>query len=86
MPGYLVLCCTRPCRFCTGGSGIPLITREQLQQLDDQVQEEAIDRSFSEVLFGDKEYRSARKIEGFNLIVRQVIKSYMRNLIKADGK
>jgi CRISPR/Cas system-associated exonuclease Cas4 (RecB family) len=67
-----------------GRFGDALITCEQLQLLDDHVQEEALDRAFSEVLFGDQEYRSARKIEGFNLIVRQVIKSYMRNLIKAD--
>jgi len=68
-----------------GRFGDTLITHEQLQQLDEQVQEEALDRSFNEVLFGDKESGSARKAEGFNLIVRQVIKSYMRNMIKADG-
>jgi CRISPR/Cas system-associated exonuclease Cas4 (RecB family) len=69
-----------------GRFGDTTITPGHLKQLDDQVQEEAIERSFSEVLFGDKEFRNARKIEGFNLIVKQVIKSYMRNMIRADGK
>lgn len=70
-----------------GGFGTSLITQVQLEQLlkNDVSINNALDKAFSEVLFGDEDSRSSRKIEGFNLIVRQIIKSYIRNLIRTDG-
>jgi ATP-dependent helicase/DNAse subunit B len=43
-----------------------------------------LDVAFSEVLFREDPGAKKRKAEGFNLIVRQVIRMYMHNLIRAD--
>ena len=66
---------------------ILIMTKEQLEDIlkKDDVINDALDRSFHEVLFGNGEGSSSRKIEGFNLIVRQIIRSYIHNLINADA-
>jgi CRISPR/Cas system-associated exonuclease Cas4 (RecB family) len=70
-----------------GGFGSSLITSEQLENImeKDDLINEALDRSFREVLFGIGEGSSTRKIEGFNLIVRQIIRSYIHNLVSSDA-
>ena len=70
-----------------GSFGSSLIMKEQLEDIlkkDDMIND-ALDRSFHEVLFGNGEGSSSRKIEGYNLIVRQIIRSYIRNLVSADA-
>jgi hypothetical protein len=68
--------------------GAAVISREQLQQLlkRDDLINDALDQAFNAVLFGGQSGGSARRIEGFNLIVRQIISSYMHNLISADSE
>jgi hypothetical protein len=68
------------------GLGSGIITGENLEQLlkRDDILDKALDQAFSEVLFGDKKGSTDRKIEGFNLIVRRIIKSYISNLISTD--
>jgi CRISPR/Cas system-associated exonuclease Cas4 (RecB family) len=70
-----------------GGFGSSLITKEQLEAFlkKGDLLNDALDRSFHEVLFGSGEGSSSRKIEGFNLIVRQIIRSYIYNLLTADA-
>jgi CRISPR/Cas system-associated exonuclease Cas4 (RecB family) len=70
-----------------GGFGSSLITKEQLEDIlkKDDVINDVLDRAFHEVLFGNGEGSSSRKIEGFNLIVRQIIRSYIHNLVNADA-
>ncbi len=70
-----------------GRFGSSLMTKEQLEDMlkKDDVINDALDRSFREVLFGNGEGSSSRKIEGFNLIVRQIIRSYIHNLVKMDA-
>jgi hypothetical protein len=70
-----------------GRFGSSLITKEQLEDIlkkDDMIND-ALERSFREVLFGNGEGSSSRNIEGFNLIVRQIIRSYIHNIVKVDA-
>lgn len=55
----------------------PLITRKDA--LDD-----ALDRAFSEEFSGDVRPADPVKTEGYNLIIRQVIRTYMHRLLTAD--
>jgi hypothetical protein len=73
-------------QYLYGTLGSSLITPERLGQVlrQDEIIDNALNKAFSEELFGGKEISPTRKIEGFNQIVRQVLKSYIRNLIKAD--
>jgi hypothetical protein len=66
--------------------GTTLITRERLQEVlnKDETIEDALTKAFHEVLFGNNDGISSRRIEGFNQIVRQVLKSYIRQLVSAD--
>jgi CRISPR/Cas system-associated exonuclease Cas4 (RecB family) len=71
-----------------GSFGSSLIMKEQLDDIlekDDMIND-SLDRAFHEVLFGNGEGSSSRKIEGYNLIVRQIIRSYIRNLISTDSE
>lgn len=70
------------------GFGKSLVTKEQLDDIlkKDDLINDALDRSFHEVLFGSRSEITSRKIEGFSLIVRQIIRSYMRNLLVADAR
>jgi CRISPR/Cas system-associated exonuclease Cas4 (RecB family) len=70
-----------------GRFGTSLITKEQLEEIlkKDEMINDALDRSFHEVLFGSGEGSPSRKIEGFNLIVRQIIRTYIHNLVSADA-
>lgn len=70
-----------------GSFGSSLITKELLEDIlkKDDVINDALDRSFHEVLFGNGKGSSSRKIEGFNLIVRQIIRTYIHNLVNADA-
>jgi hypothetical protein len=69
------------------GFGSSLVTKEQLEDIlkRGELINDALDRSFREVLFGSRSESTSRKIEGFNLIVRQIIRSYMHNLLSADA-
>jgi ATP-dependent helicase/DNAse subunit B len=71
-----------------GSFGSSLITKEQLDDIleKDKLINDSLDRAFREVLFGNGEGSSSRKIEGYNLIVRQIIRSYIRNLITTDSE
>jgi len=73
-------------QFLYGTLGSSLITPERLEQVlkRDEIIDDALNKAFNEVLFGVKEGSPDRKIEGFNQIVRQVLKSYIRNLINTD--
>jgi hypothetical protein len=67
--------------------GSSLITKEQLENIlknDDEINT-ILDKSFHEVVFGNGEKSAARKIEGFNLIVKQIIRTYVHNLVNADA-
>jgi hypothetical protein len=63
-----------------------LITRERLEVAlkDEGVIDAALDKAFSEALFGDTAGTGNRKPEGFNLIVRQVIHTYIRQFIRTE--
>jgi CRISPR/Cas system-associated exonuclease Cas4 (RecB family) len=67
--------------------GSSLLTKDQLVGLlkKEDLINDALDRSFHEVLFGNGEGSSSRQIEGFNLIIRQIIKSYIHNLVSMDA-
>jgi len=67
--------------------GSSLLTKDQLVDLlkKEDLINDALDRSFHEVLFGNGEGGSSRQIEGFNLIIRQIIKSYIHNLVSMDA-
>ncbi len=71
-----------------GSFGSSLIMKEQLDDIleKDNMINDSLDRAFHEVLFGNGEGSSSRKIEGYNLIVRQIIRSYIRNLISTDSE
>jgi hypothetical protein len=66
--------------------GQTLITKEKLEVAlkDENVINTALDKAFNEVLFGEKLGAGNRKPGGFNLIVRQVIFTYVRQFIKAE--
>ncbi len=70
-----------------GSFGSSLIVKEQLEDIlkKDNLINDSLDRAFQEVLFGNREGSSSRKIEGYNLIVRQIIRSYMRNILSTDA-
>jgi len=71
-----------------GGFGSDLITKNQLEDIlkEENMINNALDRAFHTVLFGNGEDGSSRKIEGFNLIVRKIIRSYIHNLVSADAE
>jgi len=68
--------------------GYSAVTPERLHELlkRDDIIDRALDTAFREELFGEDSGNSNRKIEGFNLIVQQIIRTYVRNLIKADSE
>jgi hypothetical protein len=68
------------------GFGIKLVTRDQLESLlkEGNNIDMALDKAFREVLFGDSEKTGFRKIEGYNLIIRQVIRTYICQLIQVE--
>jgi hypothetical protein len=68
------------------GFGHSLITREKLEIAlqHELVINDALDKAFSEVLYAEKSGAGVRKPEGFNLIVRQVIFTYIKQFIKAE--
>jgi len=68
------------------GFGQSLITREKLEIAlqDETVINTALDKAFNEVLYGEKLGTGNRKPEGFNMIVRQVIFTYIKQFIKAE--
>jgi CRISPR/Cas system-associated exonuclease Cas4 (RecB family) len=62
------------------------VTREKLESLlkEDHLIDLALDKAFSEELFGSQENTGNRKVEGYNLIIRQVIRTYMYQLIRSE--
>jgi CRISPR/Cas system-associated exonuclease Cas4 (RecB family) len=70
-----------------GSFGSSLIVKEQLENIlkKDDLLNDSLEKAFYEVLFGNDE-STARKIEGYNLIVRQIIRSYMRNIVSTDAE
>lgn len=70
------------------GFGNLQVTREKLTELlkDEHLIDVALDKAFAEILFGNQRGDESRKVEGYNLIVRQVIRNYIGQLIRADMK
>ena len=70
------------------GFGNLLITREKLEALlkDGNLIDHALDRAFDEILFGNRVKNEYRKAEGYNLIIRQVLRTYIYQLIRAELK
>jgi hypothetical protein len=64
-----------------------VISREMLMDMlkNDELINRALDQAFNESLFGDKQGTSGRKPEGYNLIVRQVIYTYIRQFIALEA-
>jgi len=63
-----------------------MVTKTQLEPLlkDGQHIDSALDKAFAEEFYGEDEKDGDRKIEGYNLIIRQVIQTYIRQLVRAD--
>jgi hypothetical protein len=70
------------------GFGNSLITPEKLEVLlkEGNLIDTALDRAFDEILFFNREKNEYRKAEGYNLIVRQVIRTYIDQLIRSEIK
>jgi hypothetical protein len=70
------------------GFGNSLITREKLEVLlkEGILIDTALDRAFDEILFFNREKNEFRKAEGYNLIIRQVIRTYIDQLIRSEIK
>jgi CRISPR/Cas system-associated exonuclease Cas4 (RecB family) len=68
------------------GFGLLPVTKEKLEDLfkKEETINQIIDKAFSEELFGENSGKN-RKIEGYNLIVRQVIFAYVRQFIRAES-
>jgi CRISPR/Cas system-associated exonuclease Cas4 (RecB family) len=68
------------------GFGQVLITREFLEVAlkEETMINSALDKAFSEEVFGDLSGDGSRRPEGFNLIVRQVLYAYIRQFIKKE--
>jgi CRISPR/Cas system-associated exonuclease Cas4 (RecB family) len=68
--------------------GSAVITSGELDALvkNTEAVESALDEAFSEIIFREDPGKRIRKAEGFNLIVRQVLKTYIQNLIRADSE
>jgi hypothetical protein len=66
--------------------GQSLITRAKLEAVvkDEKTINAALERAFNEVLFDEKTGTGKRKPEGFNLIVRQVLHTYIKQFISAE--
>ncbi len=68
------------------GFGTKLVTREMLEALmkeGDSI-DLALDKAFNEELFGISGEEEPRKIEGYNLIIRQVIRTYIHQLVRTE--
>ncbi|MBN2813088.1 MAG: PD-(D/E)XK nuclease family protein [Bacteroidales bacterium] len=63
--------------------GSNLVTREKLEPLlrDDKYITDALVHAFDRELFGEKSSNGNRRPEGFNLIVKQVLHTYIRKFI-----
>jgi hypothetical protein len=61
------------------GFGNLQVTLEMLTELlkHEHLIDVALDKAFAEILFGNQRGDESRKVEGYNLIVRQVIRHYM---------
>ncbi|HJZ39353.1 MAG TPA: PD-(D/E)XK nuclease family protein [Bacteroidales bacterium] len=68
-----------------GTTPVTPVELEALLKNEDAI-DKALDEAFSEILFREEPGKRSRKAEGFNLIVRQVLKTYMQNLIRADSE
>jgi CRISPR/Cas system-associated exonuclease Cas4 (RecB family) len=70
------------------GFGNLLITREKLESLlkAGDLIDSALDRAFDEILFVNRKKNQNLKAEGYNLIIRQVIRTYIVQLIQAEMK
>jgi CRISPR/Cas system-associated exonuclease Cas4 (RecB family) len=68
------------------GFGQPVITASMLEVAlkEEMIINTALDKAFNEVIFGAKQGESDRKPEGFNLIVRQVIYTYIRQFLTKE--
>jgi hypothetical protein len=66
--------------------GTKPVTRELLEALlkEEGSIDTALDKAFNEELFGISEGTGLRKIEGYNLIIRQVIRTYIHQLVSAE--
>jgi ATP-dependent helicase/DNAse subunit B len=72
-------------RHIYGTLGSGEINPEMLENIlhhEDEV-DKSLDKAFNEEFFGVPE-GTPRKIEGINLVIRQVIRKYLLNLIRAD--
>jgi hypothetical protein len=76
----------RAMKIVYAGFGHDLINRERLKALlkNDHLIDLALDQAFNEEYFGFTGDNSNRKIEGYNLIIRQVIKIHIRKLIETE--
>jgi ATP-dependent exoDNAse (exonuclease V) beta subunit len=70
------------------GFGNLLITREKLEALlkDGNLIDHALNRAFDEILFVNRKKNEYRKSEGYNLIIQQVLRTYIYQLIRAELK
>ncbi|HEX2395476.1 MAG TPA: PD-(D/E)XK nuclease family protein, partial [Bacteroidales bacterium] len=68
--------------------GKEIVTGEKLKntQSDDSLIYKIIDQAFCEELFDDKDSSGERKPEGYNLIVRQVIFTYIKQFLSTEVK
>jgi len=66
--------------------GNSLVSREKLESLlkDNYTIDNALDKAFNEVLFGQALDHGHRKIEGYNLIIQQVLRIHIRKLIETE--
>ncbi len=66
--------------------GKNMVTREKLEPLlrDDKYIDEALAHAFGRELFGEKSGKSSRQPEGFNLIVKQVLHTYIRQFLRRE--
>ncbi|MBN1791242.1 MAG: PD-(D/E)XK nuclease family protein [Bacteroidales bacterium] len=68
------------------GFGTKPVTRELLEASlkEERSIDMALDKAFQEELFGISEGTGLRKVEGYNLIIRQVIRTYIHQLVRAE--
>lgn len=66
--------------------GDKVVTSEKIEKVhaDDSLIYKTIDSAFCEEVFGDKDGTGSRKPEGYNLIVRQVLHTYIKQFLKTE--
>jgi ATP-dependent helicase/DNAse subunit B len=70
------------------GLGQVHVDAAQLEKLLSQphIVDSALDNAFSTELFGDSSGMSHRSLDGYNLIIRQIIRKYILQLIRAESR